>query len=150
MRESRAFVRRGDRWLRLVAFAVSSGLVCASCADLAVRNVRHESFLTHTLMMKGTVVNQGSVPAGASTTTLATREGASGAFTPRTTVATPALDPGQEADLMLWPFPPTILHDPYPCLHVQVCADAGHAVHESDEGNNCTTRTFGSCTPGGT
>jgi C1A family cysteine protease len=127
---------------KLVALCLAIGVLSCSCADLVVRNVRHEPFTGPNLVMKATIANQGSKAALASTADLSTRYGLSGAFTQVSRTPTPPLNPGQEVDIPVWVFPPTSLPNPGQCLQAKVCADVDDVVRETSNANNCLTQSF--------
>jgi C1A family cysteine protease len=126
----------------LVALCLAFGVFACSCADLVVRNVRHEPLPGPNLVMKATIANQGSRAAGASTAELSTRYALSGPFTQVSRTPTPPLDRGQQVDVPVWVFPPTALPEPGQCLQAQVCADVDDVVQESSNANNCLTQSF--------
>jgi subtilase family serine protease len=117
-------------------FLLLSTLLC-SCADLVVKDVHYEVWLTDAYVVKGTVENQGRVAADESITKIERTD----PFVEVARVATPSLGPGESKELTLWYFSASLLR-PGSSLHVRVCADADNTINEQSESNNCLTKSF--------
>lgn len=110
--------------------------------DLIVKNVHYGPLTEQYIGMKGTVENQGNKTAGESITSIEYRSDLSAPFVPIARMVTSSLGPGENKELLLWPFSHLLLPPNAPCLQVRVCADADNTINESSETNNCHTRSY--------
>ncbi len=133
--------------LKSVAFYLAVALSLGACADMVVEDVNYEQFTTTSLVMKGTVKNQGQQPAGESETSLERKYDWADPFVETARIATAAIDAGDQVEVPLWTFSQAEFPQPGSCMHVRVCADVDDDVDEqafglSREGNNCLTKSI--------
>jgi hypothetical protein len=131
--------------LLYLALSVSVVTLASACADLVVKDVRHEAWLGSQRLVKAIVKNEGWRDAPPSTTRLDVKPATASTFTRNSTMQTPALARGQEIELPMSPLQSSEIPaaGSGQCLELKVCADAGSTVGEGwfSEGNNCRTRS---------